>query len=265
MNDLRKRYGDWALVAGAAEGIGEAFTRVLAGVGMNVIMVDINPKALQSLSEKIKEETGVTTRTIELDLSTPQAADICMEAVRETGCRLMIYVAAFSKISEFLDLSSAELDRSLQTNTRTVVHLVHQFAGNLKNKGTGGVLLISSLAGLIGAPLVAPYAATKGFNILLAESLHHEFKTLGIDVTACCAGVTVTPMFLSTKPRYKSFKPQIQQPEAVARYGLKMLGRKAVCISGAGNRLSFFILNRLLPRGLVGRIMDANMRSLYNR
>lgn len=301
MHELLKRYGEWALVAGAAEGIGEAFALQLFRAGFSVILVDINAQALSALanklepgfvikpqqqpesgkeagiesSEKISDEDRATgpdqqqgsrnhrIKIIHLDLASTEAALVCMEAIRSVQCRFLVYVAAFSKVTAFTDLDPAEIDRFIDTNNRNLIHLMHQFAREQIHGGRKGVLLISSLAGLIGPPLVATYAATKGFIILLAESLHHEMKQKGIDVTACCAGVTETPMFLSTRPKYGLFKPQIQKPEAVAAFALKMVGRKAICISGRGNRAVYFLLTRVLPRKISGTLVSRNMNALY--
>jgi short-subunit dehydrogenase len=255
-------YGEWALVAGAAEGVGEGFTRYLLSMGMKVLMVDHQAEALRRFSSDPAIVPG-SVQTVHLDLADTDAADQCLDAASGIDCGLLVYVAAFSRVQPFLKNTPDDLDRYLDVNARTMIRLVHGFAGRFIRRGGGGILLISSLAGLIGPPLVAPYAATKGFTLILAESLHHELKPSGIDVTACCAGVTNTPAFRSSRPRFGFFKPQIQQPAEVARYGMRMIGRKAVCISGTGNRLSYFILSWLLPRSVAGRIMRSNMRALY--
>ncbi len=301
MHELLKRYGEWALVAGAAEGIGEAFTIQLFRAGFNVILVDINAQALKNLAEKLEpgfamiprqqpesgKEAGIVSsgkifgedwatrpdqlrgsvdsriKILCLDLASTDAASVCMEAIRSVQCRFLVYVAAFSKVTAFTDLAPVDVDRFIDTNNRTLIHLVQQFANERQNGNRSGILLISSLAGLIGPPLVATYAATKGFIILLAESLHHEMKQKDIDVTACCAGVTETPMFLSTRPKYGLFKPQIQKPETVAAFALKMVGRKAICISGRSNRAAYFLLTRILPRKISGKLVARNMIALY--
>ena len=72
---------------------------------------------------------------------------------------------------------------------------------------------MASLAGLWGAQLLAPYGATKAFNILLAESLHHELKSKNFDVMACVAGATSTPAYLGTNPRYGRIRPSVMTPE----------------------------------------------------
>ncbi len=70
-----------------------------------------------------------------------------------------------------------------------------------KNK-SGGIILMSSLAGLLGMQLIAPYASSKAFAWNLAEALFHELKPNNIDVMACIAGATATEAYLKTNPKY---------------------------------------------------------------
>ena len=76
--EFKASYGGWALVAGAAEGIGEAFSTALAKRGMNLVMVDLNAKVLNDLAGKLKETHGIMTKEIVLDLSEKDAWQKCM-------------------------------------------------------------------------------------------------------------------------------------------------------------------------------------------
>ncbi|MBE0647456.1 MAG: SDR family NAD(P)-dependent oxidoreductase [Bacteroidales bacterium] len=264
MDRFKERYGKWALIAGAAEGIGEGFSIQLARVGMNIVMVDNNLEAMRRLADRIIGEMQVEVRQIHLDLSFQEASGFVFQATEDLDCRLLIYVSAYSKVKPFLSSSPAELDSYLMLNNRTPIHLVYGFAGRLQAKErSGGIILISSLAGLLGPPLVAPYAATKGFLIRLAESLAAEFKPLSIDITVCCAGLTSTPTFLENTPEKTRNKVKPMDPEKVAEYAVRHLGRKAVCIPGWRNRMSFFLLLRLLPRALSLKIMGKTMKKMY--
>ena len=67
-------------------------------------------------------------------------------------------------------------------------------------RGRGGILLMSSLAGGQGTPIVAAYAASKAFEIVLAEGLWDELRPAGVDVLACRAGPTRTPSYEASAP-----------------------------------------------------------------
>jgi len=264
MDRFRERYGEWALVAGAAEGIGAAFTEVLARRRMNVVMVDINRKAMEQLAARMKKQYGVEIRTLPLDLASEEAWKTCAESITDIDCRLLVYVAAFSKVKPFFDNSPDELEQYIRVNNLTALRMVYGFAKPLKVRSvTGGILLISSLSGIIPPPLVAPYAATKSFLLRLAESLSQEFSPLGIDISACAAGITGTPTYFASQPRESLFTPKAMDPLKVAGFAIEKLGRQAICIPGRKNRLTCFLLTRLLPRRMSVRITGWQMRKMY--
>lgn len=265
-NAFKKKYGSWGLVAGAAEGLGEAYSVALAKRGLNVILVDNRKTSLTTLSEKLKQDYGAETQCLHLDLVDADAADQIMALIENVQCRLFIYNAAFSLVKLFVQHTEEELDHYIDINSRTQIKLVHKFVSYLlQQKQTGGIVLMSSLSGLIGMQLVAPYAATKAFIWNLAEALHHELKPHNIDIMACIAGATATPAYLNTHPENGFPKPSVLKPEKVAEYALKKLGKKTLCIPGFSNRSSYFILTRLLPRKLAASIANKTMGSMYKR
>ncbi|MCX6267804.1 MAG: SDR family NAD(P)-dependent oxidoreductase, partial [Bacteroidetes bacterium] len=258
------RYGNWALVAGAAEGIGEGFTTQLASCGFNIILVDQNANAMHDLAATIQQKFSVQTMELHIDLAAPDAADQCVKVSEATDCRLMVYVAAYSKVRRFIDLERSELDGFLSVNTRTLLYMVHGFSSQLISTGkTGGILLISSLAGLIGPQYVATYAATKSFIIALTEGLEGELKAHGIEITVCCAGTVSTPTYWKSKPAFDQMKPLVMQPLEVAAYALSKLGKKTICIPGLKNRFQYFILLHLLPRRVANRLVNNAMKKMY--
>ncbi len=177
---------------------------------------------------------------------------------------LLIYNAAFSPIKPFINYSSEEIDTFIEVNARTQLQLVHAFVKRLiTDKKGGGILLMSSLAGLIGMQLVAPYAATKAFAWNLAEALNHELKPHNIDMMACLAGITDTPEYRKTNPNFGFIKPAIMSPGDVAEGALKSLGKRARFIPGFSNRLNYFILTRLMPRKMAASIANKTMGKMY--
>jgi short-subunit dehydrogenase len=264
MVDYLRRFGQWGMVAGAAEGIGAAFCEELARKGMNVIMADVNEKGMESLSVKLERDFQIETCRLNIDLAEKNAPERCMEMIKETGCRLLIYNAAYSRVKPFLSAGLEELELYINVNTRTPLRLVHLFATELKMaEKNGGILLMSSLAGLWGTQLVATYSGTKGFNLLLAEALSHEFKPLKIEVSACCAGATATPGYLGTNPKSGYGSPPVMDPARVALIALKNLGKKTVILPGAANKVSYFLLTRILPRSVSAALVNRTMRNTY--
>lgn len=264
MPSFKEKYGPWAIVAGAAEGLGEAYSTALAKRQLNLVMVDNQLSAMEKLSNKLQKKFGIQTKQLHLDLSEKGAVEQILKTASDADAGLLLYNAAFSQIKPFVDHTSEELDTFIEVNTRTQIQVVHAFAKQLiQLKREGGILMMSSLAGLIGMQLVAPYAATKAFAWNLAEALHHEMKPHKIDVMACIAGATATPAYLRTNPKHGLVKPLVMKPGEVAEATLKKLGKKTLFIPGFSNRLNYFILTRLLPRKMAASIANKTMGKMY--
>ena len=264
MAELKVKYGDWALIAGAAAGIGESFCYALAKRGINVVMIDNREDLLHGLSEKLANDFGIETLPLCIDLFEKDSINQIIEKTSSIEIRFLIYVAAFSQIKKFGNFTTDDLEHYININIKTPLKLVHFYSNTwISKKQNGGVLLMSSLAGLLGMQYIAPYAATKAFTWNLAESLHHELKPYKIDVMACIAGATATEAYLSTNPQYGLIKPQVQQPATVAELALQNLGRKALFIPGFSNRFNYFILTRLLPRKMASYFANRTMKKMY--
>lgn len=258
------KYGPWAVIAGSAEGLGEAWSRALAQRGMNLLMIDHQEKKLHTLAKSLSDDFNIETIPILIDLSNAKAAEMIMEEVVKLDCRLLIYNAAYSQIKAFISHTSEDLGQFIGINIYTQIRFVHAFSNYLVEKGNGGgIILMSSLAGLIGMQLVAPYAASKAFSWNLAEAISHELKPYGIEVMACIAGATATPAYLKTNPKYSRIKPAVMSPEAVAEAALKKLGKKTLFIPGSSNRFNYFVLTRLLPRKLASLLANNTMKKMY--
>jgi short-subunit dehydrogenase len=253
--------GQWALIAGSAEGLGEAFTESLAAQGFNLILLDRQEEALKKIVLKVVRKYGIKTLKLQLDLADDDAWKICMDAIKNTGCGMLVYCAAMSEVKPFLDHSPESLDRFIDVNNRTIILLVHAFSGYLREKGKPGkILLVSSLAGLLAPVYIAPYAASKAFLATLTRSLFYEFRPYGIGISVCVSGIINTPKFLESRA---AGRIAMADPYSVAAYALSRCGKKAVCIHGWKNRLNYFVLSKMLPASLSSYFVNRAMRRMY--
>ena len=260
MTGFRDRYGPWALVTGSSEGIGEAFARELAARGLNLLLVARRPGPLEALATELRASRGVEVRVLAADAGSPDlvpALEI-LAAGAEVG--LVIHSAAYSALGPFLDRPVEELQKVLDVNCRAPLALAHHFGRRMAERGRGGILLMASLAGGQGTPIVATYAASKAFEIVLAEGLWDELRPAGVDVLACRAGPTRTPTFEASRPRKKV--PTMESAEVVAE-SLAALGRKPVVVAGRLNRAVNFVMQRLLSRPGAIRFMGRHTRQMY--
>ncbi len=265
ITDLCDKYGVWALVAGAAEGLGEAWSRSLAKRGINLIMVDRNREAMEQLSQDLAKQYNTKTRALELDLVEEDAADRMMDQIKETNCRFVVYNAAYSIVQRFRDNKEEDLSGYVGVNVRSPLRLVHAFTkfhGDDTHQRKA-IILMSSLAGLWGTKYLGVYGATKAFNRILAESIHTELKPLGFDVMTCIAGATSTPAYLGSNPQYGSIRPSIMQPDAVTEGALKALGKRALFVPGFNNKLTYALLSRLLPRSSTVALFNKTVGDMY--
>jgi short-subunit dehydrogenase len=262
---MKNRYGSWCLVAGAAEGLGEAFSRSLAAGGMNLILVDQQKDRLDSLARQLETSFCIQVKTLDLDLASVDSVGLMMEAIKETACRMVIYNAAFSRVQKFMLNDPAMLDRYIHVNIRTPMQLIHSFchlhSGDLDHRK--GILLMSSLAGSWGTQLLGPYGGSKAFNHILAESLYYELKEEGFDVLACIAGATATPGYLASLPGGKVKTRSVMHPHTVVEAGLRSMGNKPFVIPGSKNKLIYFLMTRILPRSISLRMMNRAVGDLY--
>jgi short-subunit dehydrogenase len=151
----------------------------------------------------------------------------------------------------------------VDTNCRTPLALVHRFLPPMIQRRQGGLLIMSSMAGFQGSPLVTVYGASKAFLISLGEGLAEELAPHGVDVLVCVAGATRTPSYLSGKLADRGRTAIEMEPGAVARVAVRALGRKPLVVAGALNRAVRLLLGRLLPRRAAVRLLHRGTRNLY--
>jgi short-subunit dehydrogenase len=260
-----QRYGPWAVVAGASDGLGAQYARGIAARGLNLLLVARSEEKLETLCRDLGEAHGIEARSLVLDLAGPDVATRIEVAARDLDVGLLVYNAAYSLIEPFLDQPLEAQLRTLDVNCRGPLALSHLFSRRMADRGRGGIILMSSMVAFQGSALLASYSATKAFNLVLAESLWEELGREGIDVLACCAGATRTPNYLGSKPRRSRFTPAPEmEPSQVVEEALSSLGSRPSVITGRGNRFMGLVLHRLLPRRLAIRILGRAMRGLYS-
>lgn len=260
MRTLRQRYGPWALVAGASAGLGEAFARRLAREGLSLLLVARRADALARLAADLRAGHGVEVRELAADLGDPALPEIARAAAAGLEVGLLIYNAAHSVIGPFVERPLEEQLRVLAVNCRGPLVLTHLLGAEMVRRGRGGILLMTSLSGSQGNPWLASYAASKAFDLVLAEGLWDELGARGVDVVACRAGAVRTPGFLASRPKRGT---PLMEPGPVVEAALSALGRGPSVVPGALNRVAAFALGRLLPRRTSIRVMGRATRRLY--
>jgi short-subunit dehydrogenase len=259
MSAFAAKYGPWAVVAGASEGLGAAFAEQLAVRGLNLVLLARRADMLAQLSARLSAGRDIDIRTHACDLALSDLASVLEDATKQLEVGVAVYNAAYAPIGDMLDHSIDDLLRVVDVNVRGPLVFARTLAPGMRSRGRGGIVLMSSLAGFQGAPRIATYAASKAFNIVLGEGLWRELGASGVDVLVSCAGAIRTPGY--SKTAHKD-APGTLDAAQVAQQTLDALGYGPTVIPGATNRLARFLLGRVLPRRTAISIMATNTKAL---
>jgi uncharacterized protein len=188
------KYGPWALVAGASDGLGAAFAAGLAERGVNVVLLARRQAVLDQVAAQIESQTGAQTRSLAIDLAVPGAAAAIAEATRDLEIGFLVYCAgADPNFAPFLANSIETAEAMVHRNCMVPMQLCHHFAPAMAERGSGGIVIFSSGAALAGGPNMVAYGASKAFDMVFAEALWAELHDKGVDVLGLMLGKTNTP------------------------------------------------------------------------
>jgi short-subunit dehydrogenase len=244
MTEFRQRYGPWAVIAGGAQGIGAAYARHLARLGLKLVIIDRSAAGLQQIAGELARDHDTECVTLLLDLAREDRLAQLQPLVADREVGMLVYNAALADVGPFYKAGTGlALERQrIAVNVTAPLELVYALGRPMLARGRGGIILMSSGAGLQGSPYYAHYAATKAYSITLAESLWQEFKPYGVDVLACIAGMTLS----TAAAGYTHLDTSgFQTPEEVVAEAMAALGHGCSIITGEQNRQ-----NRALLAGL---------------
>jgi short-subunit dehydrogenase len=189
-----EKYGPWALVAGASDGVGAAFAEGLAARGLSVVLLSRRQAVLDEVAAGISHRTGVETRTLAIDLASADAAAQIARATADIEIGFLVYCAgADPNFEPFLANSIETAEAMVHRNCTVLMQLCHHFAQPMVDRGRGGIVIFGSGAGLAGGPNMVAYGASKAFDMVFAEALWSELHDKGIDVIGLILGKTNTP------------------------------------------------------------------------
>lgn len=250
-----------AMVTGASSGIGDAFSRLLAAQGTNLVVVARNEERLNSLAEELRTQHGV-----EVDVLVADLAD--RDRLREVAIRLqadeapidlLINNAGFGFAGDFIELDPEIETSVVDVNISAMQRLAHAAGSVMSGRGRGGILNVSSVAGFGPSPKSATYAATKAFVTSFSEAIHMELGPHGVVVSCLCPGLTKTEFQERANYNTDSIPNALwQNADVVAEAGLKGLAAgKAIVIPGAQNKALRAAL-KIGPAALIRKVAGAS-------
>jgi short-subunit dehydrogenase len=254
MTSLRS-YGDWALVTGASAGIGMAFARRLATQGINLVLVARRAPRLQALADELARDHRIQTRVVAEDLERDGAIERIEAGVADLHIGILINNAGFSMVGRFDRVPREKVLGMVRVNCLAVAALAHAFLPGMRARRRGAVVIVSSAAAYQPLGYAATYAATKAFDLMLAEALWAENRDAGVDVLALSPGPVET--------EFQTVAGETAHPgatpESVVEVAFAALGKKPSVVAGGFNKVRAWTV-RFAPRAQVARLAMGVMR-----
>ena len=265
-----KGFKTYALVTGAASGMGRIYSLELARKGYNIIMVDINAAGLMETERMVKADVEASAKisaedkkafralSVVQDLSVTDAADKIFEATEAAGCEVEVLVnnAGVMYCQGIAETSERMLNIIMMVHMYTPLMLCRKYVNGMKERKCGYILNISSLAAWMIWPGIGMYGHTKRFVRDYSRELRIECQKTGVSVTNAYFGAVDTPLVPfkdSLRKLARALTVMIRPEKAVRRALGATFHRRRGTMPGLLNKL-FLPLIIIMPDCLLGWI-----------
>ncbi|MGB7378533.1 MAG: SDR family oxidoreductase [Rivularia sp. (in: cyanobacteria)] len=254
-----------ALITGASGGIGKCFAQKLAAKNTNLVIVARSEDKLNVLAQELQQQYKINVEVIVKDLSQLSAPQEVFDAVQAKGLSvdLLINNAGFGDYGEFVQTDCDRQIQMIQLNNIAVVALTHKFLPQMRERGSGSIINVSSIAAYQPLPYVSVYAATKAFVRSFSEALWAENRQYGVRVLVVSPGPTETNFFEEANfpPALARNAKSMSTPEEVVDEAMKALenGNAAVVVGGIASK---FItgLSSVMPRETLLNVLEKQFK-----
>lgn len=250
-----------ALITGGSSGMGLAFARGLAARGYDLVIVSNRGDELESAAAALSADFPVRVRTHCRDLASQTAADglfewCCSEDIRPD---VLVNDAGMFFFKELQTEDLGRVQAMLDLHVTTVTRLCILFGQQMKERGSGHILNVSSMAARIPAPGITVYSATKAYLRSFGRSFSYELEPYGAHITTVCPAAIATPLY-KLDPKLMRLGVRIgliRTPEWLVRRALKAMFRGRRMIAPA-------FMNVWLP-ALIAALPGPVVRKLWKR
>ncbi|MFT4092044.1 MAG: SDR family NAD(P)-dependent oxidoreductase [Niabella sp.] len=249
----------YALITGAAKGIGAAIALELAKQKHGLILVDIDALQLQETAQYLRDKHFVDVVVIVQDLSEPEAAAIIFEKTKWYHAYLNIIInnAGYGLNAPFAQLNIEDQLNIIDVNIKAQLRIAHAFIPVLKQFPESYLLNTGSTTCYQSVPYLSVYAGSKAFVLSFTRSLRYELKGTSISVSCLIPGATDTAFVTRAGMAEHTLKTAARfnmSPHEVAVAAVKgLFKRKPEIIPGFSNKLNAYI-TRFVPKSLVEKV-----------
>lgn len=255
---FKEKYGPWAVVTGASQGLGAVYAEQLAKKGMNVVVVARSQEKLDKVAKRLQAEYGVEVKSVAADLGSADGIEKIKKDTSDLDVGLLINNAGAWQMGDFLKNDIEKDTANLGLNISAPIQLSHEFGNRMKERGGGGIINVGSGAALHGIPGQATYSAGKGFLQNFTEGLAPELKKHGIDVLQTNpAGIKgeASSIYDHSKIPLKTLDPELVVEDSFAA-----LGKKTKTTPGLFNKVAMGLNGMAFSRDhqalLAGKILE---------
>lgn len=232
----------YALITGAAGGLGKAFAAECAARGWDLALTDVSPQALSALAGGLRRLHGVRAEYRACDLTDPESRDAFWSWVDRRGMavHLLVNVAGLDHEGLFGERTTAEIRDIIRLNVESTVDTTRRVLARRLPAGTLRIVTVSSLGAFYPMPYKAVYAASKRFLLDWSLALRAELRPDGVSVTVLCPGGLPTNADCRRAIEAQGFLGRLttrNTGEVAAETISAALSGRAVVIPGAANRL----------------------------
>ena len=247
-----------ALITGASSGMGLLYATRLAEAGCNLLIVSNQEKELQEVVENLHKEFSVDVIARYQDLSQDNAAQQLFDYCKNENIVVDILInnAGMFFFHELDEEYNNRMELMLKLHVMTPTRMCRVFGDEMKKRGFGFIILVSSMAARLPFPGITTYSATKAYLRSFGESLYYEMRDYGVGVTTVCPGAIATPLY-KLNPKLLKLGVKIGligTPQWLVKKALKGMFRKKMIVAPGAMNVYLPPLLALLPKPLVNFI-----------
>jgi len=258
-----QKYGSWAVVTGATDGIGLGLAKELAERKLNVFLIARDPQKLKNVSKELEEKYQVSTQFLDIDFSNfdQNKQERVKQAVNglDVGILINNVGASYPFPNYFNEIDNDLVESLINLNIESTVRMTRIFLPLMANRRKGAIVNMSSASSIFPAPLLTHYSATKAFVDYFSMGLHYEYKNRGVDIQV------QNPLYVTSKlSKIRSASLTTPDPTTFAKAAIKQIGYEPQISPYWVHALMLWV-GSWLPRRVVAKVVGSMHKAILAR